>query len=130
MFTWIEWRHNLLEWQKNKGVHPKASKSKLKADRPNRSTYSNCKYDCGKIVSCCTVAGYRLLTPPAIADRYTFLMNTWNALPESYQQRVYIHTLATVKRQIQQEENPNNIDAPLTLIFKIGPAACRFFFSL
>jgi len=33
-------------------------------------------------------------------------MNTWNTLPESYQQRVYNHTLATVKRQIQQAENP------------------------
>jgi hypothetical protein len=37
---------------------------------------------------------------------YTFLMNTWNTLPESYQQRVYNNTLATVKRQIQQAENP------------------------
>jgi len=33
-------------------------------------------------------------------------MNTWNTLPESYQQRVYKNTLATVKRQIQQAENP------------------------
>ena len=33
-------------------------------------------------------------------------MNTWNTLPESYQQRVYNNTLATVKHQIQQEENP------------------------
>jgi len=33
-------------------------------------------------------------------------MNTWNTLPESYLQRVYNNTLATVKRQIQQEENP------------------------
>jgi hypothetical protein len=33
-------------------------------------------------------------------------MNTWNTLPESYQQRVYNNTLATVKRQIQQGENP------------------------
>jgi len=33
-------------------------------------------------------------------------MNTWNTLPESYQQRVYTNTLATVKRQIQQAENP------------------------
>jgi hypothetical protein len=36
----------------------------------------------------------------------TFLMNTWNTLPESYQQRVYNNTLATVKRQVQQAENP------------------------
>jgi hypothetical protein len=33
-------------------------------------------------------------------------MNTWNTLPESYQQRVYNNTLATVKRQIKQAENP------------------------
>jgi hypothetical protein len=33
-------------------------------------------------------------------------MNTWNTLPGSYPQRVYNNTLATVKRQIQQAENP------------------------
>jgi hypothetical protein len=33
-------------------------------------------------------------------------MNTWNTLQESYQPRVYNNTLATVKRQIQQVENP------------------------
>jgi hypothetical protein len=33
-------------------------------------------------------------------------MNTWNTLPESYQQRVYNNTLATVNGQIQQAENP------------------------
>jgi hypothetical protein len=32
-------------------------------------------------------------------------MNTWNTLPESYQQRVYNNTLATEKRQIKQTEN-------------------------
>jgi hypothetical protein len=37
---------------------------------------------------------------------YTFLKNTWNTLPESYQQRVYKNTLAIVKHQIQQAENP------------------------
>jgi len=50
--------------------------------------------------------GRKLLTPPRVADTYTFLVNTWNTLPESYQQRVYNNTLATVKRQIQQAENP------------------------
>jgi hypothetical protein len=35
-----------------------------------------------------------------------FLLNTWNKLPESYQQRVYKHPLAAVKRQIQQAVNP------------------------
>jgi hypothetical protein len=105
MFTCTALRHALLEWQKNKGVHPKASKSKLKVDRPDLSNYFNCKNDVGKIASCCAVTGRKLLTPPRVADTYTFLMNTWNTLPESYQQRVYNNTLATVKRQIQQVEN-------------------------
>jgi len=106
MLTCTALRHALLEWQKNKGVHPKASKSKLKADRPDHSNYFNCKNDGGKIVSCCSVTGHKLLTSPGVADTYTFLMNTWNTLLESYQQRVYNNTLATVKRQIQQAENP------------------------
>jgi len=33
-------------------------------------------------------------------------MNTWNTLPESYQHRAYKNTVATVKRQIRQAENP------------------------
>jgi len=33
-------------------------------------------------------------------------MNTWNTLPESYQQRVYTNSLVTVKHQIPQAENP------------------------
>jgi hypothetical protein len=106
MFTCTALRHALLEWQKNKGVHLKASKSKLKVDRPDRSNYFNCKNDGGKIVSCCAVTGGKLLTSPGVADPYTFIMNTWNTLPESYQQRVYTNTLATVKRQIQQAEDP------------------------
>jgi hypothetical protein len=60
----------------------------------------------GKIVSCWAVTGRKLLTSPGVADTYTFLMNTWNTLQESFQQRVYNNTLATVKRQIQQAENP------------------------
>jgi len=106
MFTSTALRHALLEWQQNKGVHPKASKSMLKADRLDRSNYFNCKNDCGKIVSCCAVTGRNLLPTPGFADTYTFLMNTWNTLPDSYPQRVYTNTLATVKRQIQQAENP------------------------
>jgi hypothetical protein len=82
------------------GVHPKASKSKLKADRPDCSNYFNCKNDGGKIIACCAVTGRKLLTSPGVADTNTFLMNTWNTLPESYQQRVYHITIATVKRQI------------------------------
>jgi hypothetical protein len=106
MFTCTALRHALLAGQKNKGVHPKASKSKLIADRPDRWNYFNCKNDGGQIASCCAVTGRKLLTPPRVADTYTFLMNTWNTIPESYQQRVYNNTLATVKHQIQQAENP------------------------
>jgi hypothetical protein len=106
MFTCTALRHTLLEWQKNKGVHPKASKAKLKADRPDCSNYFNCKNDGGKIACCCAVTGRKLLTPPRVADTYTFLMNTWNTLPVSYQQRVNNNTLATVKHQIQHAENP------------------------
>jgi len=35
-----------------------------------------------------------------------FLINTWNTLLASYQHRVYKTTLATVKHEIQQPENP------------------------
>jgi len=106
MFTCTALRHALLEWQKNKGVHPKASKSKLKADRPDCSNYFNYMNDGGKIASCCAATGHKLLTSPGVADTYTFLLNTWNTLLESYQQRVYKNTLATVKHQIQQAQNP------------------------
>jgi len=98
--------HTLLEWEKNKGVHPKACKSKLKAERPDHSNYFNYKNDSGKNASYCAATGRKLLTSPGIADTYTFLMNTWNTLPESYQQRVYKNFLATVKHPIQQAENP------------------------
>jgi hypothetical protein len=106
MFTCTVLRHAHLEWQKNKGVHPKAAKSKLTVDRPDRSNYFNCKSDGGKIISCCAVTGRKLLTSLGVADMYTFLMNTWNPLPVSSQQRVYNNSLATVKCQIQQAENP------------------------
>ena len=99
-------RHALLEWQMDKGVHPKASKSKLKADRPDHSNYFKYKNDGGKNTSCCAAMGRKLLTSPGSADTYTFLMNTWNTLPESYQQRVSNNTLATFKRHIEQAENP------------------------
>jgi len=81
MFTCTVLRHALLEWQKNKGVNPKASKSKLKADRPDCSIYFNHKNDGGKITSCCAVTGRKLLTSPGVADTYTFLMNSWNTQP-------------------------------------------------
>jgi uncharacterized OB-fold protein len=75
-------------------------------DRPDRSNYFNYKKDGGKIASCCAATGRKLLTSPGAVDTYTFLMNTWNTLLESYQPRVYNNTLVTVKRQIQQVENP------------------------
>jgi len=105
MFTCIALRHALLVWQKNKGVSLKASKSNLKADRPDCSNYLNYKNDSHRIASCCAATGRKVLTSPGIADMNTFSMNTWNTLPESYQQRVYTYTPATVERQIQQANN-------------------------
>jgi hypothetical protein len=118
MFTCSALRHNLLEWQKNKGVHPKASKSKLKAYRPDCSNYFNHNNDGGKNASCCASTGRKLLTSPGVADMYRFLMNTWNTLPESYHQREYKTPLAIVKLRIQQAENPT----PAVVIS--GEAAC------
>jgi hypothetical protein len=100
MFTCTALRHALLGWQKNQGVHPKASKSKLKADRPDRLNYFNCKIDGRKIASGCAVTGCKLLTSPGVAVMYTLLMNPWNTIPQSYQPRVYNNILATVKCQI------------------------------
>ena len=96
----------LWEWPKNKGVHPKVSKSKLNADRSDRSNYFNYRNDTAENASSCAATGCKLLTSPGVADTYTFLMNTWNTIPESYEQRVYKNTLATVNCQIQQAENP------------------------
>jgi hypothetical protein len=84
MFTSTALSHILLEWQKNNGVHPKASKSKLKTDSPDRSNYFNYKRDSGKNASCCAAMGRKLLTSPGIAEMCTYLMNTCNTLPESY----------------------------------------------
>jgi hypothetical protein len=106
MFTCTVLHHAVLQWVKITGVHPKASKSKLKADRPHHANYFNCKTDGGMNASCCAAMGRKLLTSPGVADTDSYLMNTWNTLPESYQQRLYNITLATVKCQIQQAENP------------------------
>ena len=105
MFTCTWLRHALLEWQKNTGVHPKDSQSKLKVDRPDRLNYFNQKNDGCNIAFCCAVMGRKLLTPPGVPNMCTFLMNTWNTLPESQQQMVNYNALATVKRPIQQSEN-------------------------
>jgi hypothetical protein len=93
----------MLSWsgKKNKGVLRKASKSKLKADTPDRSNNFNYKNDGGKNASCCAAMGRKWLTLPGVADTYTmFLKNHWKTILECNQQRVYRNTLATVKRQI------------------------------
>jgi len=106
MFTCTVLRHALLEWQTYEGVHPIASRLELSVDGPDRSDYFNYKNDSGKNASCFAATGRKLLTSPGVADTYAFLINTWNSLPERYQQRVYNKILTTVKRQIQQAENP------------------------
>jgi hypothetical protein len=68
MFTWTMLSHALLESHKNNGVHPKASKSKLNAARPDRVNYINYKNSGGKIASCCIAPGRVLLTSPGVAD--------------------------------------------------------------
>jgi len=50
--------------------------------------------------------GCKLLTSACVVETCTSLINTWNTLPESYQQRVYNNTPATVKHRIQLGENP------------------------
>jgi hypothetical protein len=50
-----------------------------------------------------------MLNSPGVADMYPTLTNTWNTLPETFQQRLYKSTLATVKCQIQQAENPTPV---------------------
>jgi len=106
----------------NKAVHPKASKSRLKADRPDRSNDFNYKNDGGKDASCYTTTSRKLLTSPGVADTYTFLMSTWNTLPKSYQQRVYENTLATVKCQIRPAENPTPAEVITTEAARVDNA--------
>jgi hypothetical protein len=76
MFSCTALHPAFLDWQKNTGVHTKACKSMLKADRPDRPNninYMNCG---GKITSCCTIVGRKLVTSPDGTDMYTYLMNT------------------------------------------------------
>jgi hypothetical protein len=94
----------LLQWQKNEGVHPKAFKSKLEMGRPDHLNIFNHNNDRSQNSSCCAAMYRKLLTSPGVADTYSFLMNTWYILPESYQQRVYNNTLVTVKHLIDQVE--------------------------
>jgi len=106
MCTCIALRNCLLGWQMNKHVHLKTSNSKWKEDWPDCSDCVNYKNDSCKITCCCTATGRKLLTSPGVADMNTFLINIWTTIPDSYQQRVYKNTLTTVKRQIEQVENP------------------------
>ena len=77
----------------------------MKGHKPDRSNYFNYKHDHGKNPSCRAATCYMLLSSLGIADTYTFLINTLNKLPESYQQLVYKNPLATVKCKIQHEED-------------------------
>jgi len=83
MCTCTALHHAVREGQKTKGVHPKLSKSKLKAGRPDRSNFFNYKHGSSEHAACCTSMGCKSLILPGGADRYTFLTNTWNILPES-----------------------------------------------
>jgi hypothetical protein len=60
MYTCTALSHALLEWEKNKGVHPKDYKLKLNADRPDDLNYFNHNNDGGKISACCAVTGCKL----------------------------------------------------------------------
>jgi hypothetical protein len=62
MFTCTALCHARLEWQNDKGVYPKGSKTNRKADRPEGLNYFNYKDDGGKNKSCCTATGGKLLT--------------------------------------------------------------------
>jgi len=106
MFTCTALGHAVLEWQKNKDVHPKPSNSMLYVDRPDCSNYFNYKNEGGKITSCWAATGRKLLTSPGIADMYKLLMNTWTTLPESYQPRVYSNTLSSFQHQMELSVNP------------------------
>jgi len=96
MVTCTALLHALLEWQKNKGVHLKDSKAKLKEDWPDRPNIFNYKNDGGNDASCRAATCFNLLSSPGVADLYAFFVNTWNTLPVSYHQIVYTNTLATV----------------------------------
>ena len=61
MFTCTALYHAVVEWQKNRDVHPTSSKSKLKVDRYDHSNYFNYKNDDGKNASCRATMGRELL---------------------------------------------------------------------
>jgi hypothetical protein len=57
LFTCTTLRYALLEWQKIKGGHLKASKSKLRGNRPDRWDYFNYTNQRGKKAACCATTG-------------------------------------------------------------------------
>jgi hypothetical protein len=58
-----------------------------------------------KIASCCPVPDRKVVTSTGVGVTYMLLINTWNTLPESYQQRIYnaIH-LDYVSSEVPLEE--------------------------
>jgi hypothetical protein len=105
IFSFPMLSHAFLDWLKNNSVHRKASKSKLKSGRPDLFNYFNSMNVGGKNASCCGAMGPKLICLAVIAHKNIVLMNTWNMLPESYEQRVNTNTVAALKHQIQQAEN-------------------------
>jgi len=78
----------------------------LKPDRGDCSKYYNYKKVRGMTTSCCAAMSRKVSTLRGIAPTYTFMMNTWITLPESYKQRVYKYPHAAVNHQIRRMENP------------------------
>jgi len=104
MFTCTALRHALLQCQKSKGVHPRGSKSKLEAGRPDRSNNFNYNNNSAINVFCTAATGCKLFTWPGVAATYAFLMNTSSTLPESCQLSLYSNTLAPIQCRIHQME--------------------------
>jgi len=64
----------LLEWHKNKGVGPKASKSKLNADSPDGSNDFTYQNDFCKNASTFDAMGPTMFTLPDVVHAYTFFL--------------------------------------------------------
>ena len=75
MFTCTTLHHFLLEWQKNTGVPPQASKVTFNAGKLDQSNYSNYMNDCGTNTPCCATMGCKDQFAPGIDDLYTFFIN-------------------------------------------------------
>jgi hypothetical protein len=92
--------------EKEQTCYSKSFEVKPKVDRPDRSKYFDFKSDRGTNSSCCAATGRKLLAWHGVPDTFTFLMNTVNTLPDSFQQTVYKNTLAQVKHRSHRAENP------------------------